>query len=146
LDNLFKFINVIASVIQAIAAGIAIYLFIFKRDKIRSLFNLLINYSFQTTLSELKVKLEKLNDYDAGDPDYKHIVSCVLNEIEGQIRGNDILSDKCTKIMRKISIYTKNPEDLTEPKKRSLISELRETLRNIDLQRYDELMRRWNNE
>lgn len=142
MDILFKAINVIASVVQAIAAGIAIYLFIVKRDKIRSIFNLLVNYSFQTTLSELKTKLEKLNEYNAVDPDQKHIILCVFNEIEGQIRGNAILIEKCNKILKKISNYTKTPDELTEPRKRSLVSELRETLRNIDIQSYDELMKR----
>lgn len=142
MDIILKYINVIASIVQGIAAGIAIYLFIYKRDKIRSVFNLLVNYSFQTTLSELKTKLEKLNEYNVGDSDQKNYVTCILNEIEGQIRGNAVLVDKCNKILRKISICTKEPETLTEPKKRSLVSELRETLRNIDLQNYDELMKR----
>jgi hypothetical protein len=141
LDILFKTINFIASVVQAIAASIAIYLFIFEKDKIKSVFNLLVNYSFQTTLSELKAKLEKLNEYNAGDAEEKNIVSCVLNDIEGQIRGNTVLLEKCDTILRKIARYTKNPELLTEPTKRSLVSQLRETLKNIDIQSYDELRR-----
>jgi len=146
LDSLLTFIYVVASIIQATAAGIAIYLFIFKRDKIKSIFNLLVNYSFQTTLSELRSKLEKLNEYNASDPNQKNDVSCVLNDIEGQIRGNEVLLDKCSKILKRIARFTKDQEVLTEPKKRSLVSELRENLRNIDINNYDELMKRWNNE
>ncbi|MDQ5985569.1 MAG: hypothetical protein CSYNP_01281 [Syntrophus sp. SKADARSKE-3] len=142
MDILFKVITVITSVVQAIAAGIAIYLFISQKDKIRSVFKLLVNYSFQTTLSELKAKLEKLNDYNVVDSDSKHVVLCVLNEIEGQISGNTILVEKCGMILKKLSRFTKNPNLLTEPMKRSLVSQLRETLRNIDIENYDELMKK----
>src|SRR6266404_2237484 len=88
---LYEAITVTAHLFGIVASGIAIYLFIAKRKALSSLFQLLVNYSYQLTLSELKEKLEKLNDYNAKDPEqYDRIVN-ILNDILGQIRGNNRL-------------------------------------------------------
>lgn len=139
---ILKTIEVISNLVAITAGGIAIYLFFAKRESIKSIFNLLVNYSFQTTLGELRTKLEKLNDHRASDHEQLHEISCILNDISGQIRGNEALKKDCQKILRKIDHFIKNIEDLTEPKKRSIVSELRETLRNIDVSHYDQMVRR----
>lgn len=133
-DSVFKIINIFSDTCSAAASCIAIYLFLFKRRSIKSVFNLLLNYSFQITLTELKAKLERLNDLRVGDSQQRDEVINILNEIVGQIRGNTLLREKFKDILAEITQYTNNPEKLVEPKKRSLICELREHLRSIDLQ------------
>lgn len=133
----FDFLNVVVS---SIAAIIVIYIFFSKRKAIASIYSLLVNYSIQISLKELDTKLDKLNEYNADESTHRNNVNNILNEIIGQIRGNPILALKCKLILKKLSEYEENSNILTEPRKRSLISELRETLRNINIQSYDELL------
>lgn len=131
----------IANVLTAFASGIAIYLFIFKRKTISSIFKILINYSFQIILSELKIKLERLHDLDAASNDNVDKVLNLLSEIVGQIRGNQKLKIRCSDILDKLEFFTDNPKNiLTESKKRNLVSELKEIIRHVDLENIDELV------
>ena len=141
-EIIYKIVSIISSIFSTIAAGIAIYLFIFKRKSISSIFHLLLNYSFQISITELRTKLEKLNDLNANDNEHKEEVINIFNEIEGQILGNSVLKKKCGDILEKISKYIDNPKILTEPKKRSMVSELRENLRSIDIQNYSDIIKR----
>lgn len=141
-EIIYKIVSIISSIFSTIAAGIAIYLFIFKRKSISSIFHLLLNYSFQISITELRTKLEKLNDLNANDNEHKEEVINIFNEIEGQILGNSVLKKKCSDILEKISKYIDNPKILTEPKKRSMVSELRENLRSIDIQNYSDIIKR----
>lgn len=141
LSTIYQITSFINAILSGAAAGIAIYLFIFKRKSILSVFHLLLNYSFQISLTELKTKLERLNDLTVNDEKQRDEVINIFNEITGQIRGNSILIEECDGILGKISNYAENPKGLTEPKKRSIVSELREKLRNVDIQRYGEIIK-----
>ena len=133
-------ISFLANIFTIIASGIAIYLFVFKRDAVKSVFKVLTNYSYQISLSELKIKLERLNELSVNDQSQSDEIINIFNEIVGQIRGNVMLKNKCEIILKKLTRYAETPRILTEPKKRSIISELREKLRHIDIQNIDELM------
>ena len=141
-ETIYKIANLTSSIFSTVAAGIAIYLFTFKRKSISSIFHLLLNYSFQISMTELRTKLEKLNDLNANNGEHKEEVINIFNEIEGQILGNSVLKKKCGDILEKISKYIDNPKILTEPKKRSMVSELRENLRSIDIQNYSDIIKR----
>lgn len=141
-ETLYKVVNFFSSIFSAFAALIAIYLFVFQRKSISSIFHLLLNYSFQMSMTELRIKLDKLNGLNANENEHKEEVINIFNEIEGQILGNSILKKKCDDILKKISTYVNNPINLTEAKKRSIVSELRENLRDIDIQRYSEIITR----
>lgn len=138
------FLNItqfIANVLTAVASGIAIYIFIVKRKTISNIFKILLNYSSQITLSELKSKLDRLHDLDAAMPDNADKVLNLLNEIVGQIRGNQKLKRQFADILEKFETFTDDPKNkLTEPKKRSLVCELKEKIRHIDLENIDELV------
>ncbi len=141
-DIIYQLATFIEAIFSIVAAGIAIYLYIFKRKYIASILDVLFNYSVQISLSELRTKLDRLNEMNANDKEQHDDVINIFNEIEGQMRGNKVLKEKCNTIFKQISKYTENPNDLTEPKKRSIVSELRETLRTIDFQNYDEIVKR----
>jgi len=150
MDNSSIAVEIISFIYQAlsffnlvfttIAAIIVVYLFISKRNAISSIYNLFVNYTFQTSLNELYKKLEKLNDYDADNSKHRREVISILGEIIGQMRGNPILAKKCKSMLKKLSDYEVNPHFLTDPRKRSLIIELKETLRHINIQSYKELL------
>ncbi len=133
-------VNFSANLLTVIASGIAIYLFFKNRDKLVSALNAITTYSIQLTLSDLKYKVERLNDYTAADKDQANEIINLLNDIEGQIIGNKVPTVALAEQLAKIANFTKNPRLLTEPKKRSLVSELRETIRHIDVSNYNKII------
>lgn len=132
-------LNLIETLLSIGAAGIVVYLFIFKRKSISSIYRILVNYTFKTTIKELEIKLEKLNDFNADNTtDRKNVIN-ILNEIVGQMRGNPILSRNCTEIINKLSKLAKSPR-LDDAYKRSVLYELRENLKYIDVQEHNEIL------
>lgn len=124
--------TIVASVFTIAASGLAIYLFITNRKKISAAIQLLLNYSFQTTLAELKEKLERLNEYNANDPTDQSEIRNILHEIAGQIRGNPRLLTATPLMPNKVEALAQSKK-LSEPLKRSIVSELREQLKNIQV-------------
>lgn len=126
-----EIISVIANIFTIFASGIAIWLFFTKSNEIKTAFNLLLNWSFQLTLTDLKSKIERLNEYSAKDPNELDEIRNILHEIAGQMRGNEQIvksSNDFSKIERLAS-----SRNLDEPRKRSIISEIREVLRNMQV-------------
>ena len=92
------------------------------------------------SLQELNTNIDRLNDYDAdNDKDRKYVIN-LLNDVVGQMKGNPVLSKKCKNILETLSKLTDNPDRLTEARKRSAVSQLRETLRNINTQNFNEIV------
>lgn len=104
------------------------------------MFKILLNYSYQLTFSELKEKLEKLNDYNASDEKENEIIVNIFNEIIGQIKGNHKLKDHFSELLSRIEKAVSNKRKITEPEKRSLVSELRERLRHLNVKNIDDLV------
>jgi hypothetical protein len=117
------------------ASGIAIYLFIYKSDSIKSVITLLLNYSYHLTLSELKEKLEKLNDFQGDSPEGFMGIKEVLSDLKGQIKGNDNLLRHLQDIILELDRLLKVKDHSREfhLKKRSFTSELREKLKNLNV-------------
>lgn len=122
----------VANILTIVASTIAIYLYIKNKSKISSAVQLLLNYSFQTTLGEIKEKLERLNEYNANEPHDLMEIRSILHEIAGQINGNPRLSLAMPEMAAKIDSLTQSKK-LTEPMRRSIVSEIREKLRNIQV-------------
>jgi hypothetical protein len=99
-----------------------------------------MNYSYQLTLSELKEKLERLNDNNAKDPDQFENIINILNEIAGQIRGNERLKKHFSSQVETIEFIASDRRRLAEPKKRALVSELRERIRHLNIRSIDDLI------
>lgn len=139
LESLRPYLEVasgLANLLTIAASALAIYVFITNRKKISAAITLLLNYSFQTTLSELKEKLERLNEYNANDVDENQEIRNILHEIVGQLRGNGKLLLLLRAMADKIENLA-NSKKLTEPAKRSIVSEFREQLRNIQVESLD---------
>lgn len=137
---LVKVISVLANLFGIIASGIAIYIFFFKIDSLKAVFRILINYTYQITLNELTRKMDEINTFTTDDPDQKKEIINILNDIEGQLKGNKLLKEKCKETLLLIFDFTSDTIKLTEPKKRSLISELRENLRTLNIENYSKLL------
>jgi hypothetical protein len=134
-------VNFIANFFTIIVSVIALYVYYFHRDKISTAIKLILNFSNQMTLNELKIKLDKLSDFTVDDSKQKSDIIYILNELEGQILGNKILKIQLGEPLEKIKNFTDNPKVLTEPKKRSLVHELKESIRTIDISNYNELIK-----
>lgn len=133
-------VSFLSDFLTVIASSIAIYLFLAKRKELSSVFSLLVNYTFQMSLAEIKEKLERLNDYNAKDPESIEIIENIFHEIIGQVRGNDKLSGHFAELIARMEELTTNKKTLTEPKKRAVVSELRERLRNLNIENIDGLV------
>lgn len=131
-------ISIVANIFAIGASSIALYLFFFQRDTISSAFRILLNYSQQLSLSDLKAKLDRLNDHNASVDKQKAEVINILHEIEGQIIGSKSLKIELSDFLDKLTLYTSLKREITEPKKRSLVSELRESLRNFEVNNLNE--------
>lgn len=125
-------INFSANILTVIVSAIAIFVYLFNREKVASALNFILNYSTQLTLADLRFKIERLNDYNANLPEQNIEVVNILHEIEGQILGNKFLKEQLNEQLLKVSVFTTKNKSIAEPKKRSLVSELRESVRNLD--------------
>jgi hypothetical protein len=137
---MIELVSFLSDLLTVVASAIAIYLFLAKRKEISSVFSLLVNYTFQLSLAEIKEKLERLNDYNAKEPANLEIIENIFHEIIGQIRGNDKLSGHFAELVQRMEDLTTNRKRLTEPKKRAVVSELRERLRNLNVKNIDGLV------
>ncbi|WP_411810727.1 hypothetical protein ACLB9Y_10750 [Chryseobacterium scophthalmum] len=138
-------IELISNSLTIITAILALYLFFKNKEKISSAINFLLNYSKQISITDLKFKIERLNDYTSNDQEQKKEIINLLSDIEGQINGNYSLKKSLENQLHKINNFLENPKTLSEPKKRSLVSELRESIRNIDVSNYQNIIRSNNN-
>lgn len=135
---MFDAIRVVADIFTIFASGIAIYLFIFQRHTISSAFKILLSYAWRTTLTELEGNIEGLSRLNTGDPSGKDEAINTISELIGQIRGNQRLRSRWRDLVPKLNAFVNNPERLTEPKKRSLVSELRERLRRLEFEHFED--------
>lgn len=101
---------------------------------------MILNYSNQLTLTDIKFKIERLNDFNADDSSQKIEIINILHEIQGQINGNKFLKERLHYQQAKLTNLLSNPKRITEPKKRSFVSELRESIRNLDVSNYKDLI------
>lgn len=123
----------IANLMTIAASGIAIYLFVWKGNYISSVFNTLLSYSTQITLSELNGKLNSLNELRATEPEHKNEILNLFNDIAGQLRGHPTLKNKFSEFIEEIGRITASKVKITEQKKRALVSELREQVRHVGI-------------
>jgi hypothetical protein len=123
----------LANLMTVGASGIAIYLYLFKRKYISTAFNTLVSYSSQLTLSELKDKLDVLNGLHASDDKDRDEIVAVLHEITGQLKGNPKLTPYFADIIERITKATTGKSKLSEPTKRSFVSEIREKIRHAGI-------------
>lgn len=140
LQYFLVFIMALDNLATIVASSIAIYLFVCKRDKIASVFKVLINFSSQVSLNEIRLNLERLNILTANDSDQNEEVVNIFGEILGQIRGNQTLTKQFSTVIPKLEKIAGNRISLKEPDKRSLVSEIRERLRHIDLEYYGDII------
>jgi hypothetical protein len=116
-------VALLANVFTIVASAIAIGVFFAKRKELSTALELLINWSYQTTLSDIVGKLDRLNEY-------------ILHEIAGQFRGNVRLLNSAPRIPDRLESLA-GGKKLTEPNKRSMVAEVREVIRNLKINSID---------
>jgi hypothetical protein len=140
---IYQGISFLSALLSSIFTGIGLYLLITKRKSISRYFNLLTNFSRQNTISELYLKLNDLNKYNADTNDLRirNEIECILHEINGQIEGNQFLKENFVTEQGDLQKFMLNPDQLSEPLKRGLVSMLREKLKFLNLETYNEFTR-----
>lgn len=133
IKTICDIVSFLSNILTIITSSIAIYIFFIKRKTIAAAVKVILNYSYQSTLYELKEKVERLNEYNAdNETDLKEIIN-IFNEILGQINGNPVLKDRLKTIAEKLDVILSSKCKLKEPKKRSLVSEIREQIKHLNL-------------
>lgn len=140
MDEVIKYVSFAANILTVLASGIAIYIFMTKKKEISSVFSLLLDYTYQLSLSELKEKLERVSEYSAKDPDQCEMIVNIFHEIIGQIKGNEKLKTHFSQVLQDMEKFVSSKRYSVEPRKRSIVSELRERLRNLNAQNIDGLV------
>jgi len=140
IETIKFYIELISNSLTIITAAIAIIVYFRNKDKISTAINFVLNYSKKLTLTDLRYKVEKLNDFTTNEAEQKKEIINILSDIEGQIIGNVFIKESLQTQLDKINSFIENSRSLTEPKKRSLVSELRESINNIDISNYQELV------
>ena len=124
--------SLIGNTLASIASILAIYLYWKKKPEISAAIKLLLNWSFQTTLTDLHGKIDRCSVYNASEPLDLPEIRNIFHEISGQIKGNKqivIAAPDLAGRVEKLASSTK----LTEPRKRSMATEVREVLKNIQV-------------
>lgn len=127
-----EFVAFFANLTAIVASFVALYVYFTKRKQIDAALQLLLNYSFQTTLFEIHGKLDRLSEYRAEEPFDQAEIRNILHEVSGQIRGNPRLFSGNLELVQKIEQFA-NSKALKETRKRSIVSEIRETLKSIQV-------------
>ena len=130
-------LNVVADVGTIVASAIAIWIFLTKRSEISAFIRTISTFVHQNSLAELRFKLEKLNDLNANDSTSRAEAVSLFHDICGQIDGSPLLRPRLSELCDRIRDGTLGKR-FNEPLKRSLVSELRESLRHIDLSEHAE--------
>lgn len=97
-----------------------------------------MNFSYQTTLAELRWKLDKLNEYRVDEPTHIDEIKSLLHDIAGQIRGNTKITDAAPDLVKNLEKFADG--NMTEPKKRSVVSMVREKIKNISVDNFEDIM------
>jgi hypothetical protein len=132
--NLTKdLVNSIADLLTIAASGLAIYLFIAKRKEVGAILNVLAATANQGSMADLKAKLDRLNDLNATDTEHRTEVVNICHEVCGHIDGNPAFAKSFSAISERIKdAVTNKRKPISEPLKRALVSELRESMRHFN--------------
>jgi len=125
-------VSLAANVLTIAASAIAIFVFFVKRKELSTALTMLLNWSYQTTLSDIIGKLDRLHEYNANEPADRSEIKNILHEIAGQLRGNPKLLSAAPELPDRLEAFASGKK-LTEPNKRSVVAEVRETIRTLQV-------------
>jgi len=138
MQTVFSYITIVSDTLAAVASGIAIYLFFFKKKEILEIYAALKNYAQQLTISELKLKLALLKDLDADETANKTKVKNLISEIVGQIQGNKKIYPLLQEVILPWEKLLEDPKNkLTQSDKCRTSSQLDEKLKHIFVENFD---------
>jgi hypothetical protein len=139
MDPLKPYLDILAGVANAFTIGasaVALVVFFSKRKELSAALSILLSWSYQTTLSDITGKLDRLNEYNANEQADIAEIKNILHEIAGQIRGNAKLLTAAPLIAGRLESLASSRK-LTEPNKRSMVAEVREVIRNLQVNAID---------
>ena len=129
-----------ADILTIVASLLAIYIFLTKRSEIASFLKTISTFVHQTSLAELRQKLETLSHLNAANAEDLPEIVALFHDICGQVDGSPILAQKFADFAQRVRKSTGKNRTLSEPHKRAFISELREGLRHLDVSSYADSM------
>lgn len=131
-------ISFFSNLFTVATSSLVLYLYFAKKNEIATAFRMFMNFSYQTTLSELKWKLERLNEFRVDEPSHVNEIKSLLHDIAGQIKGNSKISEAAPDLVKILEKFADG--NMTEPKKRSIVSMVREKIRAISVDNFEDIM------
>lgn len=133
-------VSFIANIVQISVGVIALYVAWTQRDKISAAFSVLLSYSLQTSLTDLRHWIEKLNEHTVDGTDESKRVRMSLANIFGKIKGNPILYNHFgEKMLKRLKLMMQDLDEgkpVTETSKISLCSEIKESLTTLEIENH----------
>jgi hypothetical protein len=141
MHSVLEVIRIIADVFTIAASALALWVYFTHRDELSAALRLFLNFSYQTTLGELRGKLDRLNEYNANEPTDIPEIRNILHEIAGQMKGNRKIAAVASGLISRIEQMAAGKR-VTEPARRSLVSESREVLRTLNVDSIEDIVGR----
>ncbi len=130
----------LANIIQILFGGTALFFAWTQRDKISAAFSILLGYSLQASLSDLRHWIEKLQESSVEENDPSKKFRTALAYISGKIKGNTILYEHFgDKVLKRLNVMMLDLDDekvVTQTIKMSLCSEIKERLTTLEVKNY----------
>ena len=139
LKGVIDSLVVLADAFTVVASGIAVYIFLTKRRQITSVFQLLMKYGYQVSLSELRSKLDMIANLRVADEKQREQIKYIMSEVVGQIQGNPRLKTRFEEELKGLERFATGKKAFSEPEKRMIVAKLREKLRHLDMENIDGL-------
>jgi len=133
-------VDFLGDLFTVLASALALYLYFFRRGEISAAIKAISNFAYQSTLAELRQKLEVLSNLHANNADQIDDINSTWHDVCGQIEGNPSLVVECAEFVRRVKRTTTRAAPISQPQHRALISQLREKLRHIDVTTFVEAL------
>lgn len=128
-----NFLSGASNIVTIVSGSLALYIYFFKKDIITNFFSTMMTFALQTTLKELFDNLDNLKKTNAESTEGKRTALHILCDIEGQLSGNQVLSASMSSTIAKLKPFTNRKKELDEGRKLSLVSEIKENLRTLQV-------------
>ncbi|WP_460759436.1 hypothetical protein [Lysobacter fragariae] len=133
METVTTIVDFLGDLFTVMASALALYLYFFRRGEIGAAIKAIANFAYQSTLAELRQKLEALANLHASNGDHLDDIVSTWHDVCGQIEGNPALVVECAEFVKRVKRATNRATPISQPQHRALISQLREKLRHIDV-------------
>jgi len=125
--------TIVGATATVVGTGWVIGISWYNWDKVSAVFRAIIAYGNRISVSELSNVIEELSNLRFDDESQKQRVIELFAVVHGKLRGNSALRAACNKSFQRIHALLRDKSKLTLAAQRSVVHELRESIRAYEL-------------